>query len=140
MRYLLLIFVFFSQLGFAKEAELKNFSSGINASEMMRLSLSLILVLAIIVVFSWAIKKLNHFSSKSNHHIKLITGMNIGLKEKIIVLEVANQQMVIGVTPHSINYLTKIDEKIEEDSKPMAGFNEVFKKIKNRDFNEKNSQ
>lgn len=66
--------------------------------------------------------------------MKVVASMMAGTKEKVMVLEVGNEQHLIGITAHNINHLATLKEPITvKDSKSMltnpddkTGFQQKF--------------
>lgn len=67
--------------------------------------LGLMAVLAIIFVLAWLSKRFNLNMPGANTNMKMLSAMNVGQKEKIILVEVEGRKMLLGVTPHQINLL-----------------------------------
>ena len=91
---------------------------------MAKLGGALLLVLLLFVSFTWVMRKFNRFQTKQNG-MKVIHGMNIGAKEKLIVVEVNGRQLLLGVTPSSINKLMDIDS---QDSSQSDSFGASLRK------------
>lgn len=79
----------------------------------------LIVVIALIFLLAYIVKKLNLVPSQ-NAIIKTIAMTQVGQKEKLIVVEINQQQYLLGVTPHQINLLDKLAQPIEESSHSFA--------------------
>ncbi len=99
---------------------------------ILKLGGALVLVLFALFAFTFAVKKYNRFQSNSCG-MKLIGGMNIGAKEKIIIIEVSGQQLVLGVTPSSINRLTAVNPNVNDncvnESTNSSNFSESLKRV-----------
>ncbi|GAA0789860.1 MULTISPECIES: flagellar biosynthetic protein FliO [Pseudomonadati] len=79
----------------------------------------LIVVIALIFLLAYIVKKLNLVPSQ-NAIIKTIAMTQVGQKEKLIVVEINQQQYLLGVTPHQINLLDKLAKPIEESNHSFA--------------------
>ena len=51
-------------------------------------------------------------ASIGNQHVKVVASMVAGAREKIMVIEVGDEQHLIGVTSHTITHLSKLDTPI----------------------------
>jgi flagellar protein FliO/FliZ len=78
------------------------------ASMMM----SLFTVVAVIFALAFLYKKLV-LSMPGNKTIKVVSMLQLGAKEKLVVVELNNQQHLIGVTAQQISLLSTLDEPIE---------------------------
>ncbi len=95
----------------------------------MFLSLSFVLVLIPILLFSY--KKLQNFRIGQNKStIDILTVQSLGTKEKLVVVEVEGQRLLLGVTSNSITTLqelggkTNFSELIEEENRHQNSLNE----------------
>ncbi len=83
-------------------------SEGIPQYYLLKLGGALLLVLLIFMGFTWVMRRFNRL--QSNHcGMKVVGGMSIGTKEKVLIIEVAGQQLLLGVTPTCINKLMVIN-------------------------------
>jgi flagellar protein FliO/FliZ len=76
---------------------------------------SLLLVLLAIVVAAWLLKKLQVGGSTVNG-LKVVTSLNLGSKERLMVVQVGEKQLLLGITGQQINLLDTLDEPIEMKS------------------------
>jgi flagellar protein FliO/FliZ len=100
------------------------------ATDLIKLSFSLLVVLVAIAFFLAIVKKLNRFSINESKSIKRISSMSVGIKEKIMIIEVANEQLVLGVTPQSITHLHTLKEKVRAESQGALNLSSLMKKEK----------
>ena len=73
---------------------------------------SLLLVLFAIVIAAWLLKKLQVGGNTVNG-LKVITSLNLGSKERLVVVQVGEKQLLLGITGQQINLLDTLDEPIE---------------------------
>ena len=76
-----------------------------------QMTLALLVVLSSIFALAWLAKRLNHVGVRGQKDMQLISAMSLGSKEKIILVEVNGEQVLLGVTHNSINYLRHYDAK-----------------------------
>lgn len=70
------------------------------------------LVLGLIFALAKLGKKFHPNLAPSNSSLKIISQQSLGSKEKIAVVQVGKQQILIGITAHSINPLLELDEPV----------------------------
>jgi len=131
------IFVFVSLSGFTQEIALPNASVESKAANETRLVkppenvevgrhvmgnidagsmiVSLLLVLFAIVIAAWLLKKLQVGTSSVNG-LKVVTSLNLGSRERLVVVQVGEKQLLLGITGQQINLLDKLEEPIEVKS------------------------
>lgn len=76
--------------------------------------ISLALVVAAIVLLAFLYKKLQ-LKMPGSKHFKVIATLPIGQKERLLVIEIQGKQRVIGVTPHSVNFLFELENSLPEE-------------------------
>ncbi|XOV79259.1 MAG: flagellar biosynthetic protein FliO [Aestuariibacter sp.] len=75
--------------------------------------LSLLLVIAVIFAVAFIVKRFTGLHS-SNGQIKSVASLMVGTRERIAVIQVGDEQHLIGVTPHNINHLAKLDQPLTD--------------------------
>ncbi len=71
---------------------------------------SLVLVLGLVFVCVWMLRKLNVGNSGSNAaKMRIIGGIALGVREKVVLLQVGNKQLVLAVTPGRIETLMVLE-------------------------------
>ncbi|MCL1124372.1 flagellar biosynthetic protein FliO [Shewanella surugensis] len=79
----------------------------------------LVVVLLIIFFLAYLVKRFN-LAPNSNSVIKTIATSPLGQKEKLMIVEVEGRQYLLGVTPHQVNLIDKLDTPIEQQAESFA--------------------
>jgi flagellar protein FliO/FliZ len=66
----------------------------------------LAVVLGLMVGAAWLLKRFNPIKPGQGGHVRIVGGVSVGSRERVIVVEVADQWIVVGVAPGSINALS----------------------------------
>lgn len=85
---------------------------------MLQVMIGLILVLGVLVVIAWGVKKIGVGKQASGGAIKIVGGIHVGNRERIMVIEVANEWIVVGVTSASITALSTMPKQEGVASSP----------------------
>lgn len=72
--------------------------------------------LIIIFFLSKILSKKSTFNKKSNREIDILEKIHIGQKEKIVLLKVANQKLLVGVTSNNISLIKNMDDTITHEN------------------------
>jgi len=64
---------------------------------MLQWLLSLLVVLAVILMLAWIAKKARVFGS-NHQQLQVVATLPLGPKERIMVIKVGNEQVLVGVT------------------------------------------
>lgn len=73
---------------------------------MLQVMTGLLLVLGLLAAIAWSMKKFGAGKHASAGAIRVVGGLPVGSRERILVVEVADQWIVVGVTPTSITALS----------------------------------
>lgn len=91
-----------------------------SGSYLVQLVVGLFIVLLCIVVLAWFAKKMKHFNPLADGSLKVIGGLSMGSRERVALLQVGEQQLLIGISPGRINTLHVLETPIEMAAKPDA--------------------
>ncbi len=86
-------------------------------TDIVSMVLSLGMVVVLILVLAFFVKELNP-NLTNNDEFKVIRSLPLGSRERLMVVEIDNAQHLLGVTPHSINYLHKLETPLTEKELP----------------------
>ena len=74
----------------------------------LQMTLGLFAVLGVILGLSWLARRFNLAGVGGVAGLKINSALNVGPKEKIMVLEVEGQRLLVGVTSHQITLLQQL--------------------------------
>ena len=83
------------------------------AGQIMKMIIGLMVVLVMIFVVAWVARNYMGFNPAQNATLKTVAGVLVGQKERVVLVQVGERQVLIGVAPGQINLLHVI-EKGEE--------------------------
>jgi flagellar protein FliO/FliZ len=100
--------------------------------------LSLLMVLALIGISAFVLKRFN-ITQQHNGQLKVVASLSLGVKERLVVAQVGDQQLVLGVTAQQITLIKSLEEPIDssnpENTSVLAG--NVLAFFKKTTFNTK---
>jgi flagellar protein FliO/FliZ len=95
---------------------------------------SLLVVLAVLVGLAWLLKRYGPKTVTGNANVKLVGALSVGARERILVVEVGEQWIVVGASPGRMNALATMPRQEGEALPPgpphvlpSANFAEWFK-------------
>jgi len=74
-----------------------------------RVIFGLILVLALIAGLAWAMKKLNHAKIGNQSVAKIVGGVSVGSRERVVVVEIGGHWVVVGVASGQVTSLANFN-------------------------------
>lgn len=93
----------------------------IGASNYLQMLLGLFFIVAFIFSIAWLIKRMGTLSPSHSSNLKIIAGLNVGQREKIIVVQIMDEQILVGVTQSNIQLLSKLENNIPSQPYSAAG-------------------
>lgn len=88
---------------------------------IVSLGLGLVAVIAVIYGCAWIIRRMNGMTGMNNNAIKVVSVMAIGARERIALIEVGGQQILLGITPSAIRTLHVFDEPVVDAGNANSG-------------------
>lgn len=71
----------------------------------MQVLFSLLLVLAAVVLVAWILKRINLPQHGAGNLLKVIGGVAVGQRERIVLLEINDTWLIVGVAPGQVSTL-----------------------------------
>ena len=92
-----------------------------SAGSLLQTILALSFVLALLAALAWAMKRYGPRAGGSNATLRLVGSLSLGGRERIIVIEVADQWIVVGAAPGRVNALATIARPPEHPNATSSG-------------------
>ncbi|WP_425356141.1 flagellar biosynthetic protein FliO [Pseudomonas alkylphenolica] len=89
-------------------------SGGANAAgQLTQLVLGLLLVLGLIFLLAWLLRRVQNAAPGSGQLIEILGSRNLGPRDRLLLIQVGKEQILIGHTPGSIEALHVLAEPVE---------------------------
>lgn len=96
-------------------------SAPVTATTLLETLFGLLLVLASIAFVAWLLRRTNRFTSSANGQLRIIAGLSLGPRERALLLQVGDQQILVGVTAHQIQTLHVLDTPVSDNKVDVTG-------------------
>jgi len=90
------------------------------AGSLAQVTLSLLLVLAVVFAAAWMMRRLRGFGRFGANTIQIIADAPLGTKERAVLIQVGQQQLLLGVAPGRINTLHVLTEPVSSPTNPPS--------------------
>lgn len=87
-----------------------------SSSYLLKLTGGLILVVAVIFLLAWLVKKMKLTPQGQTGLIKVVAGLNLGARERVVLLEVGGEQILVGLCPGRMDKLHTLTTAVDTDS------------------------
>ncbi|HJP99442.1 MAG TPA: flagellar biosynthetic protein FliO [Rhodanobacteraceae bacterium] len=88
--------------------------------ELLRVVLSLIAVVVMILAVGWLTRRMQARVRPGGQRVRCLETLAVGVKEKVLLLEVGERQLLVGASPAGLRTLMVLDERLPPP-KPQAG-------------------
>lgn len=85
------------------------------AGNLIQTSLGLLVILGLIAVAAWLAKRFGNFKIGAQGQMKVIGGLSLGARERVVLLEVGGEQLLLGVAPGRIQTLHKMETPLSSE-------------------------
>jgi flagellar protein FliO/FliZ len=84
------------------------------AANMIQVTLSLLLIVGLLFGFSYVVKKfgLGKMINSSQFPVKVIGAISIGSNQRLMVIEVGDEWIVLGITPQNMTTITSMPRQV----------------------------
>jgi len=76
--------------------------------------ISLALVVGLVIFLAFLYKKMQ-LRMPGSKHFRVVATLNIGTRERLLVIEMQGKQRVLGVTANSVNFLFELETPLTEE-------------------------
>ena len=82
-------------------------------ASLLRTSFALLFVLALLMALAWGLKRYGPKNVKGNATLRVVGSLSLGGRERVVVIEVAGQWIVVGAAPGRVNALAVLPRQQE---------------------------
>jgi flagellar biosynthetic protein FliO len=93
----------------------KDLLSPVNPANIIQMLFALCLVLGLIVALAWLVKRFGLIQAPSSLSMRVLSSLSLSGKERVVLVEVGEQQFLIGVSPGRVSRLHTFDEAVVSD-------------------------
>jgi flagellar protein FliO/FliZ len=101
---------------------------GVGAGSVLQLLFGMAIVIGAIFAVAFVLRRMNRFSNGTQGAIKVIGGVSLGTRERAVLVQVGEQQLLVGVAPGRVQTLHVLEQPLAlpNASAPMLGSGENF--------------
>jgi len=93
---------------------------GLGGGDLLNMGISMLVVVVIIVVLGWLYSRSRFVGGGSADAINVVATRALGPKERLLIVEVADQQLLVGMTATAVQTLHVFDKPVVLETKAAA--------------------
>ncbi len=97
---------------------------------------SLVLVIGVILLLAWLLKRMKLPALGQQKGLRIVSQLPVGPKERISVIQVGDEQFLVGITSQSIQTLAKLEKPLNEQELAGSAFANQFSQLMKKNNNE----
>ncbi len=118
----------------ALETKNDNTVKTVTYEHILNWSIGLIIVLSLFFACIWLMKKTGTLPINSKETMRVIAGLSLGMREKLVIVQVGNKQLILGISPGKIDNLLVLegDDQLFQgttDNQDEGKFSDKLKQI-----------
>lgn len=78
----------------------------------LNLFLGLVFLVALVVAGWWLVQRAGGLQIKSGNGLRVVTALSVGPRERVVLIEIAGEQMLLGVAPGRVNLLHRFEQPV----------------------------
>ena len=108
----------------------------VSTGYLMKLTGGLLVIIVLIFALAWLMKKLQLTQNSQNGLIKIVSAISVGHRDRIALIQVGDEQILVGLTPgnmHKLHTLKKPVSLTAADQPEAQSFSKKFNQLLNKE-------
>src|SRR3569832_185071 len=97
---------------FAQTEVAKTRVDPMSAEYVVKTAVGMIVVIGIIVALAWLVRLMGKMNGLMSGEVKIVSSLSLGAREKIVLVQVGEEQFLLGAPPQQINRIARIKSPV----------------------------
>ncbi len=84
---------------------------------LLKVTLGLGVIVALIFLVAWVVKRMGYMQFGGNNQFKVVSSLAVGQRERLLVIAIGDEQIMVGVSAGRINKIHELKEHIDTANK-----------------------
>lgn len=95
----------------------------LTTGSLVQVTAGLLVVVLAIFGLAWVLRRYGRFQSTANGALKVVGGLSVGPRERVVLIQIKDRQLLVGVAPGRVQMLHTLEEPVgaAEDRPQGAG-------------------
>ncbi len=86
---------------------------GVGLGSFLQMFFGLALIVALIVGMAWFMRRMNSIPGGGQGSLRILGGLSLGQRERVVLLQVGQEQLLVGLAPGQIRTLHVLERPVE---------------------------
>ena len=110
----------------ASEKKIVPSNEPIGVANYLQMFLGLALILGLIFGMAWLMRRMGNMRGIGSNGLKLLGGISLGQRERAVLVQVGDKQLLIGIAPGQIRTLHELETPLNTDKVSETRVNSGF--------------
>ena len=84
----------------------------LSTGNLFQVTLGLLAVVATIFALAWFVRRYGRFQAAANGSLKVVGGLSVGPRERVVLVQVEDRQILLGVAPGRVQMLHALESRM----------------------------
>jgi flagellar protein FliO/FliZ len=117
----------FPQAVFAKLGD--GTTEAVSAGSIVQMVVGLAIVLAVLIGGALLVRRLGKFPAAVDSPLKVITGLSLTPRDRLVVVQVGDKQLLLGLSPGRIQTLHVLEQPLDISGTSASGLNALTQRF-----------
>lgn len=95
-------------------------TSPVGVGSFLHMALGLLIVIGAIFAMTWLVRRMGYMPKGMGGAMKIQSAISLGQRERVVLMQVGDQQLVVGIAPGNIRTLLVLDKPINMNEQQEA--------------------
>lgn len=119
----------------AQDEVVKTHVEPMSAEYVVKTIIGMIVVIGIIVALAWLVRRMGRMNGLLSGEIKIVSSLSLGTREKLVLVQVGEEQFLLGATAQQINRIARVKLPITAGATSAPAeritFQQLYSRLKN---------
>lgn len=118
----------------AKSASVQGTSAGLppggdpfGVASLGQFVFGLVVVVGLILALAWMLRRMNHVQGSVQGRLRILAGLPLGSRERVVLLQVGDEQVLLGVSPGRVSRLHVLEKPLDTGGGETGAVGENFR-------------
>jgi flagellar protein FliO/FliZ len=96
-----------------------------SAGGVVQMIVGLVIVLGILLGGAWLLRRFVSLPATANSPLKIVTGLSLSPRDRLVVIQVGERQLLLGLSPGRISTLHVLEQPLDPNATPESSLSQL---------------